>query len=969
VGTMNFKTSLLATAVVSAIASTAVYAEEVTKDKVEEIEIISVSGIRGSLVRSLFDKRAAGSVVDGISAEDIGKFPDQNVAESLQRITGVTIDRGESGEGQKISIRGFGPNFNNVLFNGRSMPTDDTGRGFSFDLVASELISGADVYKTLRADTLEGGLGGTVNVHTARPFDFDGLKGAASVKAVRDTLADSTNPYVSALVSQNFDNDFGVLASFAYQQRDSRMDQAGSSNYRLSNVQLGGPDSEFTEDKYRRPQSAYQKYELSERERIGATLVGQWQANDNVLVTADILYSQLSAQKDSYSVSRYFSNPQYNSVIDENGTVVEFDRSVKPFVSPGVFQLYENGVKLPTGQWNGINYGGYDRDSTTAMFGLNVDWAVTDIFNVVFDFQTSKAEARSPNNPFVSASNPTQTPAHYENTGDSFSWEKNDANFYGDTAMYHTNNVYLVSEQSDDDITEFRIDSEWLPEDLGLLTSVKAGFYYSDREKTKERAETPWKQVVKSMYNGFYTNIPSSLLNKVSPSGGFLSDHNQGGFVDSWFTFNPDDLFAYLISDEARSNASHRGEQIMNNFANGDTTYASQAEAQVAADAAVAAQLAKIDAGFAFNPAGGKYGPYTPVSNAAKSWSVSEETLAAYVEANLEGDSWSGNVGLRYVTTDTTSLSAGESFTGMEEIIGTGDYFVVKDSGGTIAADASYSKLLPSVNLKYDVNNDLVARFSYSESLTRPNLSQLISAQVIKATAISDGQGGVQFDGTVKGQNPNLKPYTSTNFDLALEWYYAEQSYVGATYFSKDLSDWITTETRDVTLYDSIQNMDRTFQQTAPFNAESAEVNGIEIAMLHNFESGFGVQANYTMLDTTAAADSTSESKVNMNGLSETSYNVIGFYENGPLQVRIAYNWREGYTTCNTCSWGDSKSIDDYGQVDASASYDLTEQISVFADVVNLLDEDPYGYTVHKNRTLSITDTGTRYSIGVRATF
>ncbi|WOH36271.1 TonB-dependent receptor [Thalassotalea fonticola] len=965
---MNFKTSSLAAAVFAAISSTPLMAEEALKDK-EEVEVIEVTGIRGSLVNSLFDKRASDSIIDGVAAEDIGKFPDQNVAESLQRITGVTIDRGEGGEGQKISIRGFGSNFNNVLFNGRSMPTDDSSRGFSFDLVASELISGADVYKTLRADTIEGGLGGTVNVHTARPFDYDGFKGVASVKGVHDTLADSTTPFVSALISQNFDSDFGVLASFAYQQRDARMDQAGSTNFRESNVQLGGPDSDFTEDKFRRPQSAFQRYELSDRERIGGTLVGQWQAADNVLVTADVLYSNLTAEKEGHTLSRYFSNPQFNAEVDGNGTVTEFDRSVKPFVSPGVFQLYDNGKKLPIGQWNSAQYADQDRDSTTTMFGLNVAWDVSDNFVVNVDLHSSKAEARSKNNPNITVANPTQTPAHWEDTGDSFKWETNDANFYGDASQYHTNNVYLTSDDSDDEITEFRIDSEWQPEDLGLLTSVKAGVYYSDREKTKNRAETPWGDVVKGMYAGFYANVPESLFYKISPDGGFLSDHDDGGFVNNWLTFNPDDLFAYLISDEARANADHRGEQIMNNFANGDDTYANEAEAQAAADAAVALQLAKIDAGFAANPSGGKYGPYTPVHNAGKSWVVTEETIAAYIEANFAGDSWSGNFGLRYITTDTESVSAGEEFVGMEEIPGTGGYIEHTNTSDTIMASASYDKILPSVNLKFDLTEDVVARISYSESLTRPNLSQLISAQSISASAISDGQGGTEFNGTINGQNPELKPYTSSNVDIALEWYYSDDSYLGATYFSKNLTDWIVSSTQDVTLYDSISNVDREFQQTSPFNTESAEISGIEMAMLHNFDSGFGVQANYTLLDTSAASDETSTSNVNMNGLSETSYNLIGYYEQGPIQARIAYNWREGYTTCNSCSWGDPMKVDNYGQVDASVSYDISEQFTVFADVINLLDEDPYKYTVHKNRTISITDTGTRYSVGVRATF
>ena len=501
---------------------------------------------------------------------------------------------------------------------------------------------------------------------------------------------------------------------------------------------------------------------------------------------------------------------------------------------------------------------------------------------------------------------------------------------------------------------------------MGYLISIKAGAYYSDREKNVLGAQSRWTEAAKA-YGGF--PVPASLFNTTTIP--FLGDHDVGGFVDTWGDFNVDEVFAYLNSPAALDNAQYIGQQIINNFENGGTDFDNLAEAQAAADDAVAARIEKIEGFIATAPTEGGYGLYNSLANPTRSWQVTEETLAAYVEASLEGDFWSANFGFRYVTTDTSSQAAGEEFVGTESITaGTDVLSLSKKSGDLVYAKGSYSKILPSLNVKYDVTDDLVARFSYSESLTRPRLEDLTAARKVNAASFSEDQG---FIGTIAGKNTDLQPFTSTNIDLALEWYYAPESYVGGTYFTKDLANWITQETRVVTLHDTIQNVDREFDQTSPFNSESAKVSGLELALLHNFESGFGVQANYTLLDTTGAANATSESKVNLHGLSESSYNIIGFYEQGPLQVRIAYNWREGYTTCNYCvdtkGINGAKSIDDYGQVDASASYDITEQVSIFADVINLTDEDPYGYTVHKRNILSIVDTGTRYSIGVRATF
>jgi iron complex outermembrane receptor protein len=972
---MNFKTSSLALAIFAAITSASAIAEEATKEKADDVEVITVTGIRGSLVRSLFDKRNSDSVVDGIAAEDIGKFPDQNVAESLQRITGVTIDRGDSGEGQKISIRGFGPNFNNILFNGRTMPSDNDQRGFSFDLIASELISGADVHKTLRADTLEGGLGGTVNVKTAKPLDYEGFKGAASVKGVYDTLAESTNPFFSALVSQNFDNDFGVLASFAYQQRDSRLDKAKITNYKtVSGKTYTGPQGSDTlsPTAHLRPWGAQQIVEKSDRERIGATLVAQWQAADNVLVTADALYSELTSIKNNKTLSNgYTKGNMYNAEFDEFGTVISFDRPAGlKYVSPGVYQQYENGNKLDRGQTNAILANARNRVSTTTMAGLNIDWQVTDNFSAIIDLQSSKSTASSENNPLQSVSTYSSTDVHFENTGESFSWT-NDSAFNGNASAYKAGNLYYFSPASNDDISEVRLDTEWEAEDFDYLTSIRSGLYYSDRQKNKSLTQSRWATAAK-----VFTNfpVPASLFSTSNQN--FLQDHDQGGFANAFLDWDTAALFDYFNSSAALESASFIGDQIINNYENGGTNFASLEEAQAAANAAVAEKTDSIKANIASGPTEGDFGLYNKIADARadRKWQVNEETFAAYVEANLEGDDWSANLGLRYVKTNTSSISAGQEFIGTHRITPNSTALNLKLIEGDkedIFSEGSYTKLLPSLNVKYNINEDLVARIAYSQSLTRPPLSDLTAASKIIVPFFFDEEDG--FEGQIIGKNSDLKPFTSVNIDLALEWYYAPESYIGGTYFTKDLSDWITTKTENVTLRDPIQDVDRVFQKTSPFNAESAKVSGLELALLHNFESGFGIQANYTMLDTTGAADTTSESRVNLHGLSDSSYNVIGFYENGPLQARIAYNWREGYTTCNYCidtqGVNGAKSIDDYGQVDASISYDITDDITIFTDVINLTDEDPYEYTIRKSNLLSIADTGTRFSFGVRAKF
>jgi len=944
----------------------------------EEIEVISVTGIKGSLVSALNNKRFDSSIVDGIAAEDLGKFPDQNVAESLQRVTGVTIDRA-AGEGTKISIRGFGPQFNTVLLNERTVPTDDGGRSFSFDMLASELISGADVYKTSQASKIEGSIGGLVSIKTAKPLNYDGFKAAGNVKAVYDTLSEETNPVFSGLVSQNFNDTFGVLASFSYQERKARIDEAAISSGYRSDYVIEGSDPYTdapTSEKVLRPQNAVQNYKIQDRERVGATLVGQWAASDELLITSDILYSKLTVDDSQTQLARWFSNPLYNANINGNGTVDSFTRVPKPLVSQGVYQLWDNGSKLGTGQWNGATFVSENRDVETTMIGLNAEWQATDDLSFVFDLQTSTAEARSGNNAKVGLSNPTQVPTHFALSGDSFTWNSSDDDFAGTTDSYYNNNVQFFSKDFDDDITEARIDATWDVEYFGVVESIKTGFYYSDREKVANNGETNWGGVVKA-YSGFHYNAPASIMYDVTPTGGFL----DGGFVNSWYGYDPQNLVDFFHSDEIYAQTAGFGEQIMNNFANGDPKYATEAEAQVAADAAVAAAVTKLDKAQALAGTEGyesSLGAFTPQHHAGKSWAVTEETVAFYIEADIAGEGWSGNLGLRYIETDTESFGNGNILNAIVLDTATGNASLSKASGEAISSAASYDKLLPSLNLKFDISDDLVARFAFSETLTRPQLGDLRPTVNYNGTGIYDVNGAIDFNGTISGKNVALKPYTSTNIDIALEWYYSDDSYVGATIFHKDIDNWIIDQSRTETLSvpsivdgEANGDVDLDFESTKPFNSESSTAQGLEFAVLHNFDSGFGVQFNYTYIDSDAAFEPGQENlSFTLAGLSKDSFNLITYYEQGPLQARLAYNWRSDYVNCATCSRGGQPvQTEAYGQFDASVSYDFHENFTVFAEGVNITDEDTRKYSTYESRFLSLQDTGARFSLGVRATF
>jgi len=962
--TTKFNLNKLTSAVLSVLCAASVSSYANAADEpAADIEVIQVTGIKGSLVQSINNKRFSDSIIDGISAEDVGKFPDQNVAESLQRITGVTIDR-NGGEGSKVSIRGFGPDFNKVLLNNRTLPTSDSGRAFSFDILASELISGADVHKTSTASQIEGAIGGVVDIKTMRPFDLDGFTAVGSAKANYDTLSEDTSPSFSGLISQNFDEDFALLASFAYQSKVTQIDSDSVRGYRQDPVITGSdPYGEATSEKYWRPQAASQTIETRERDRIGGTLVAQWAPNDDTVITADVLYSKLDSTEDKDQLSRWFSSPLYNSKIDENGTVTSFNRIPKTLVSQGVYQLWDDGTPTGIGQWNSANKAVTPRENETTMVGFNVEWQATNDLMVFFDAQTSKTTGESGDGFIATLANPAQTPVSFALQGDSFEWTGPQSK----ASDYYANNVQVVSRDYEDEVSEVRLDTEYSL-DIGYFTTINTGLYYSTQEKSYKQSQNQWSNTTAT--NGFKYNIPADVMSPLSGT--------------DWFTYNPADVIDFFLSDDIHEQTSNVGAQVMHNFANGDPKYASEAEAQAAADAASQAALDKLLAMQAYSPVGtsgdSQWGPYAPEFNPAASWTTEEENIAAYIQASLSGDDWSANLGLRYIETKTTSQSASDVVTNVALDSVQLNALLNRESGQQVIASSDYSDILPSLNVKYEASEDIVVRFAFSESLTRPSLQSLTPNVRYQGSGSIDGNYNVtDWSGTIKGQNPELKPYKSTNYDVSVEWYYDEASTMSVAYFKKDIADWITSQTRTTTeehptTRDGVPGTSDSFdfEKTAPFNNDSSDAQGIEFALLHNFDSGFGTQVNYTYMDSSAAFDPNSDKALSftLDGLSKNSYNVIGFYENETFQARLAYNWRSDYVNCGTCGLrGQPVQTEAYGQFDASVSYDINENFTVFAEGVNITNETTAQYSTYSSRFLSLTETGAKFSVGVRASF
>jgi TonB-dependent receptor len=849
------------------------------------------------MARSLEDKKLGNSISDSISAEDLGKFPDQNVAESLQRITGVSIDR-NGGEGQFVTVRGFGPQFNTVLVNGRQMATENEGREFSFDTLPAELISGAAVFKSPTADMQEGGIGATVNVTTARPFDLDGFKIAASAKGVYDDLAEEMSPQISGLISNTFNDDtMGILFAVSYQERQSQNNML-ETRYWRPNVSFASRSGAEYNNIYV-PQNFDQIVDLSDRTRTSANLVFQAAPSEELTLTFDGLVSKFEVESDAHSVGHWVSDSNLDSVtLGANNSVNSLTSTVVDNVG-GATDFIRRA---------------FGRDVDISAFGINADWDITDSFKANFDISTSTAKENSGGkiNFNVIGYNNAYTTTYDGNspTIDIVGGEQ--ALLDPTLGLAHYNEKGGLD--TEDKITEVRADFEWTPES-DTFTQLKYGLYYQDRSKDNvQRFSTTC-----NVYCGYGVSVPDDLMTQFTPTSFFP------GVPGTWLTYDTAAYEAFMASPEA-----------------------------LAAAGSTAAEYAA----FSFdNP------PAT-----ANSYKVEEEVLSAYIQFSFSGElgdmGWDVNAGARYSETNSEVFGTTRILLDLQPILNDpsdlNEIYAPNDQGTLISEANDYSNLLPNINVKLEVDEDMLVRFAYSQTMTRPTMSSLVPVFNVTSSRPNNNQA--------QAGNAGLKPFLSKNWDISYEWYYGDTSYFAAAVFSKEVDDFIvnTVETESLSLVSGAYD----FDIRRPRNGEVANVNGLEISWSHVLENGFGFQVNATKVDSDAEVGNDTNEIFALEGLGD-SQNMVLFYEKDGLQARIAFNNREAFLQDIVSPLGgtEPRFTETYGQWDISASYEIDQNWTVFFEGINITGEELRRHGRFKEQFVQLVDNGSRYGFGVRASF
>jgi iron complex outermembrane receptor protein len=901
----------------------------------EQTEIV-VTGIRASQKQAIAVKRDAVNSVDAIASEDLGKMPDQNVAESLQRVPGITIDRNR-GVGNGVTVRGLGPQFNTVTVNGRVIATVGAGREFDFNILPSELISGAEVYKSPQANINGASIGATVNIKTLRPLDQEaGLKGGGSVHAYHAALGDKTTPSAAGYFTwKNDAGRFGVSGVVTYDKKDERTDNffPGASslprsfddgyygavgndaggNLCVGSV-TGGVCSRRVADNVTlfRNVDMYHNFanqvEISERERIGGNLTVQYAVSDNLRLTFDAMASHEDHHFHNSSIVTDFSGGTLTNQVVMGGT------DTTETVAGHSRTVHVGGTAMSeTFQGGTVDEIVEDRPqkSLVSIYGFRADWK-DGPFSLGFDTSMSKAQYHDPDGNFTTVRLKNMNFTYDRANGTPVTDFSASGPFSpAATDVSHRNAHYVSTEglNYDDKLYDARLDASW---DNDGSVALFGGVGYSDRTKDTEGFSSPNA----CAYCGSDVILPASLFHVTHFNWmGDVGAHTEREWVD----YNTDALVAAMLQANTSANpALHNGSFEL------------------------------------------------PVPNPAGSSSVEEKVSLAFMMAQFKGDLGSMplavNAGVRFEKTNFTSDGASQTVLSAVPN-GTGQNIIVLSPVVPVSLSGDYTDILPSLNMRLNLTDDLVLRTGASRVISRPTLTDLSPAQ-----SITSNPGNER----ISRGNPDLLPFRASQIDAGLEWYYDDLSLLSGTFFYKSIDSFIT---RGV----SRQQVDQvSFIIDEPVNGKGASVKGLELSYQTVFKhlpspfDGLGTQVSYTYTDSDADYSNPARpgaAHYTLTGLSHNSYTVVGFYEKGPLQARLSYTYRDQYLFAPQTQTGVPEFVDSYDQLDAGVQYSVTPNIILTADAINLTDSYEFHYANVRLNTQEYRTVGRRFSLGVRMKF
>lgn len=999
------------------------------EDIAEENKVI-VTGIRASLENAADIKRNADTFVDSITASDVTSLPDLSVAEALQRVPGVTVSRFPSSggaspdfpspEGRGNLIRGLG--FIRSEFNGRDAFSANGGRALDWSSIPPELVGAVDIYKNQSADLIEGGIGGTINLRTLEPFDRSGHVLAVSADGTYSDLRKEWAPSYSVIAGNRWLTDeageFGLLASYSTSELSSMINgwQQGAPTPRINPAvsESSGP-GKFTNVSADQIGAYVPGFQLRtnevDRDRTSYYLAAQWQ-NDSLRATAK--YTRVENSIDSLEhTTEWF--PDH----DGGSRVTISDLTMNDWSSPGIATCSGPGGQpvapgdcetiIPVGgglmesgfvsdnvdSWTGA-YGlgigtlgiGKHEKSKTEDVSLNVKWNAAERLYVEFDAQLTKADAdyvelwgggqfyanvfTQPNleNPRVSFEIDPRMAFNLGNTRSGGSGQ-----LPAPTSTADPNDAFWLYagdsfREGTGELKAFRSDLKYEFEGDSWFKAVRFGARYAEREQTNKEIALNWGGIAPAWSGGagVFSQFQTPAQEIVDFSNFFRGGVVQGS--NTAFPFIRSDL---LLNYTAFRNYIDNEPNLVDNHP--------------------------------WNPRGNMDGTgnYRPEDTS----DITEKTSNAYFrfdfgkELNANGMSLDGNIGVRYVKTDLASngFFAYQPFNADTQTPSTVDAprtpdaeshddprdflpettAFLEQAATPILVDQSDDDWLPSLNLKWNLNDRMLMRFGASKGLTRPNVQDLRASQLVQAnvtrvnyTPITDeddplfgvdrGVQDITLDRIlITRGNPTLQPTTAINLDLSFEWYFPG-GYASAAVFDKDLKNIITNGTQQVDTI-TLDGRETQVVYSGQVNQSEATIRGFELAYQQFYDwlpgllSHLGMQANYTHISADAeppgqGVDSDGDGMpddlttsfrfgvTDLIGQSEHIANLVGIYQDRHMEIRLAYNWRSEYlTTYRDYVTGNPIYADGGGFLDFSFRYDFNDHLQFRASMSNVMDK------------------------------
>lgn len=953
---MKVKQTPVSKAVLIALlgASGAAIAQQTT-DPAQQLETVVVTGIRAAQEKALSVKRNADAHIDVITAEDIGKMPDKNVADSLARIPGVSVLNSPAGgsggfdERDRVGLRGTNPSLTQTLINGHAIASGDwfvldqtgagVGRSVSYSLLPSEVVSRVELRKSSEASLVEGGTAGSVNIVTRKPLEFSkALTFEAGLGAVYSSLPGKTDPQISALA--NFKNEaktFGVLVQLFSEKRHLRRDGVETLGYRQldntldSTLLAAHPDLAGAWA----PTSIGAALFQQERDRKGGLITAQLKPSRDLDLSITGFSSKMDAHNynfnylylndnDSHSAG-VLPSVQAGSAVINPGYVVSTDaRGVRTLTSAG-FSATAAGAAFSNGEIDAISR---PTSSASSNF-VNLDgrWKVTDALTLTGQVGTSKGRGITGTQDIFAPLIHSLSAGYRLNgagTAPTFDVGVSPADTDNATNGRYFDWIWGVQNVNTTDKENWgQIDGEFQL-NAGVLSSLKFGLRSAKHQR----------------YTGaMIAQAPGCTGNPNTPLNWGLSDYFCANNSES--PYNP----ANFLSP----NAHYPG-----NFGSG--------LGAVPSNIAYYTQDALSAYGTAFSyrdPMARRY----PDNG---EYSVAEKSTAAYLQGNLEGQGWSGNVGLRLIRTKQTAgniVPIGRAPAGtVADITGSafGDY-------ATLQSSRSYTDALPSASLRVDITKDLVGRLALSKTMTRPDYTALSGFTTLNG--YSDLTGKAIGSGTAG--NPELKPLRSTNFDANLEWYFAPRAFASIGAFHMEMASYITdgfingSYRTEVTPTGAPPGtppsiINAPYQLLSQVN-KKASVTGLEFAFETPIAGNFGISANYTY------ADGHDEDGHVLRGATKHTANLGGFFENDQISARLNYSYRSD--TFIGLDRNSEYSQKGGGVLSASLGYKFNDHFSLNLDALNLNNPTLKYFALNDAQPRGIYANGRQYYLTARIKF